>query len=714
VPTRKTLLSIAVLALLPWSAMAQVASPAPVEDERDGPSPGEKAVPRKAQEDRSSRPADRPREPGQQGARSPDAPSGPAAEPPPPDPSAAGTPDSLPAPSRPRDAEPPPLPAARPILPVATSLDAVFERWAERRAALREQDPARAAAAASAVLEARRELAIDNLVPFAFSAVRDADRSLQAGVVADALTHAELAVRLAPELADAHATLARARFARSPGEVGAVLSAFSDATGAALSEPHTRRAFLGELVAALVAAVLTAGAVALGLLLLRSLRLFLHDFHHLPLLRGSAGIQASFLGLVLLATPAAFGLGPLAFMAVALLAAWLYLTTSERLALTAALLVVAATPWAAQQVSRSLAWTGTLAEAVHDLEHASPGDAEVAALADRASQGTPPAALTAALGRHAKRRGDLAAAARWYEEALRADPRAAEVEVNLGNVHFLQGDLEKAKASYLAAVDHAAGDRTIQAAAHYDLSKLYLRSSDIERSSASRDRAEQEDGAFLRRFGADDDFSANRYLVDVPVPAAKVLALAGGDDTPEAIRDAARLHLAGALPPWTWPWVPVGLGALLWGLVLLLPRLAPSHACERCGRPACRRCDGGGGPLCGQCVNVYVKKGVVEARDRMRKDAEVRRHEQVRRALIRGLAVASGGGGHLYAGLPWRGLALLTALLFLGFLGWSWRGLMPPPLPTPYLLVAKLAVIIPTALAVYLVAVRDLFRRTES
>jgi hypothetical protein len=158
--------------------------------------------------------------------------------------------------------------------------------------------------------------------------------------------------------------------------------------------------------------------------------------------------------------------------------------------------------------------------------------------------------------------------------------------------------------------------------------------------------------------------------------------------------------------------MPLALVTLLWGLVLLEGRLAPSRACERCGRPACHRCDGGSGPLCGQCVNVFVRKGVVEARDRLRKEAEVRRHEQVQQVVTRTLGVVSGGGGHLYGGHPWLGLALLTTLLFLGFLVWFWRGVMPPPLPTPYLLMGKLAAAIPGAIVIYLVAVRDLFRRT--
>ena len=708
-PTRQTLLAIAVLALLPWPAPAQVSSPVPVDDEREAPPPEPPAPARKA--------APKPRR-GEERPRLPDGPSAtpaaaePAAEAPPPDPAAANAPDRLPAPAEPRPPEAPALPAARPILPVTTSFDELYLRWVERRTALREADPARAAAAASAVLAIRRELAIENLVPFAFSEVRETNRTLEAGLVSEALAHAELAVQLAPSLADAHVAVARARFARSPGDLMAVLSPLRDAVSAALGEPHTRNAFFADLLAALFAAVLAAAAVALAVLLARSLRIFLHDFHHLPLLRGSAGIQAGFLGLLLLAAPLAFGLGPLAFVAVALVAAWLYLSNPERLALTAALLLASATPWLAQQAARAIAWTGTLADSVHELEHGAPDAVQLAALTELASRGGAPPQLLAALGRQAKRRGDLSAAATWYAEALRADPRAAEVEVNLGNVLFLRGDLEGAKASYLAAVDHAAGDRTIQAAAHYDLSKLYLRASDIEKSSAARDRAEQEDGAFLRRYGADDDFSANRYLVDVPVPAAKEQALADGDTAPEAIREALRARLVGSLPLWAWPWLPGGLAALLWLLALLETRLAPSRACQKCGRPACHRCDGGGGPLCGQCVNVFVRKGVVDARDRLRKEADVKRHERIQLGLTRALGVLSGGGGHLYGGHPWLGLAVLTTLFFLGFVVWFWRGVMPPPLPTPYLLTGKLVVAVPGAIVVYLAAVRDLFRRT--
>jgi hypothetical protein len=285
--------------------------------------------------------------------------------------------------------------------------------------------------------------------------------------------------------------------------------------------------------------------------------------------------------------------------------------------------------------------------------------------------------------------------------------------VNVGNVLFLKGDLEGAKAAYLAATDRAAGDLTTLAAAHYNLSKLYLRTADVERSAAALDRAQQEDGDFIRRYG-DDDFSANAYLADVPVPPGRVAALATSDGTPDAVREYLVARLGGALPRDAWPWAPLAVLGLLWALVAARGRFAPSRPCEKCGRSACVRCDApsGAGALCGQCVNVFHKKGVVDARDRLRKEAQVRRHAQIRRTATRALALVGGGAGHVYDGAPGRGFALITALLFVGFVVWFWRGILPPPLPSAYVLAGKLLVAIPVGVALYAWAVRDAFRRS--
>jgi tetratricopeptide (TPR) repeat protein len=611
---------------------------------------------------------------------------------------------------------PPPTPAvdlARQIVPVSTSWAELMRHWGDRRDALREQDPARAARAEAALLGAKRELAIRNLGALAASEVRASMRALGANLPDLGLRHAETAVRLAPDHADAHLALARARFALAPSEPAPFLAAVGDALAAAVREPHTVRAFQGDLAASGFAAFFTAGAAAIVLLFVRRARLFFHDFHHLPLLSGSQPAQAGFLALVLLATPAAFGLGPFAILAVLALAAWLYLSRAERLVVTIALAGLVAFPAATGVVARATAWTGTAAETVFALEHGILAEEKVAELAARAEALPAPAAIHAALGRWHKRRGALDEAERWYEKAAVADPSAPELQVNLGNVRFLQGDLEGAKAAYLAAGDRAGPDLRVAAAAHYDLAKLYLRTSDMEKAAAARERAEAEDAEFLRENGSDDDFSANRHLVDVPVPEEKIGALAASDDAARALEETVRSRLFGPLPRGLFPAAPAAFLAFLWLVALIAARLRPSTACERCGRAACARCDGAAAALCGQCVNVFTRRGVVDARDRLRKESEVLHHARLSRAVARSLSLVGGGAGHLHLGAAGRGFAVTFALLFAGFLIWFWRGVTPPPQPSPYVLAGKLLFAVPLAAALWGWAVRDVFRRTR-
>ena len=261
---------------------------------------------------------------------------------------------------------------------------------AERRRALREADPAGADAAQKTLLAAQRELGIENLLPLAASEVRAVYRALSSNLPAEALARAEVAVSLAPDWPEARLSRARALLASSTGGVGAAAAAVADALAAALRDPQTVRAFEGDLLAALLAALLLAGFLTLILPAARTLRLVLHDFHHLPLLRGTADVQAAFLALVLLSMPLALGLGPLAVATTWLLFAWLYLSLRERLVATAVLLLLFSLPWAAERAAAITVWTGTLADHVQQIEHGALSDEEAAADVKALAQGAPP------------------------------------------------------------------------------------------------------------------------------------------------------------------------------------------------------------------------------------------------------------------------------------------------------------------------------------
>ncbi|MBI5070540.1 MAG: tetratricopeptide repeat protein [Deltaproteobacteria bacterium] len=625
-----------------------------------------------------------------------------------------------PAPAAPAEPPPPPPRAATPpqrevpqpkaIEPVKGSWDGLLQAWKERRRALREQDAPAARAAARRLLDLKRELGIENLQAHAASEVREVERTRRARLPADAVEHAELAVQLAPDLADAHLALARARLARDPSQPGAAAAPLWAAILAAVAEPHTSRAFLGDVLGAALAALVAAAALTLLLLGLRHVRPMLHDFGHLPLVRLATPLQAGFLALVLLGLPLAAGFGPWVALAVLAAATWLYLSNAERLVALAALAALALLPWAAAGSARLTAWTGSLAEDVFEIERGADAGERVARLSSR--DRLPPPALVA-IGRWHKRRGALGEAQRWYDKALEAGGRTPDLLVNMGNVKFLQGDADGAKALWLDAADRAVDAPVALAAASYNLGKLYLRQAALEQSQQARRRAEQLAPELLARYGSDDDFRANRWILDVPVDRRAIDPLAADDDTPALAAEAVRSRLSGLVPPAAWPFLPLGLLALLLLSTPLLRPVRHSASCERCGRSACPRCDAQAGPLCGQCVNVFVRRGVVEARDRQRKEAQVRRHELRQRWGTRLLALCSGGAGHVWHGEALRGFLLMLGLAFAVFVLVFWRGLVPPPHPSPYLLVGKLAAALPLALLLYGLAVRDAFRRSR-
>ncbi len=599
--------------------------------------------------------------------------------------------------------------AVRAIEPVRARYQDLIDAWSERRKSLREQDLVRAKASQSRLLALKTELGIENLDDVAAAEVRASARALEARAPGDAVARAELAVALAPDLASAYVALARAHLANEPGQAVAALKDLGAAVSAAAREPRTARAILGDVLAAMLLAVFGAATLLLGLFFLRRARLVLHDFHHLPVVRLATPLQAGFLALVILALPVALRLGLAALPIMLGLLAARYLEVHERMVATLALVAIALLPWGAQRASELVAWTGTLAEDVYVLEHGADDGRVAARLEARAARGELPAPALLALGRHHKRRGDLQAALRWYQAAGRSRPDAL---VNIGNVLFLEGDADGAKAAYLAAIDRAGADVTSLAAAHYDLSKIFLRQSALDQAQEARKKAALEDSALTERYGSDEDFRANRWLIDVPVPPGEIGPLAA-DDAPRAMGDAVLTWLAGPFPSSSWPWIPLALALALWPIALARRRLTPSEACERCGRPACQRCATVADGLCGQCVNVFAKRGVVDPRDRLRKEAQVRRYASTRRLVSRGLALVSGGAGHVWHGEAARGALVLLVLAFLAAVAVPRRWLVPLPYPPAWVAIGKLVLVAPLALLVWAVAVHDLFRRTR-
>jgi hypothetical protein len=72
-----------------------------------------------------------------------------------------------------------------------------------------------------------------------------------------------------------------------------------------------------------------------------------------------------------------------------------------------------------------------------------------------------------------------------------------------------------------------------------------------------------------------------------------------------------------------------------------------------------------------------------------------------------------GGAGQVFQGAAVAGALFLLAILYTAFVIWFWRGIMPPPHPSEYVLAGKLLVAVPLGIALWALAIRDAFRRTR-
>jgi tetratricopeptide (TPR) repeat protein len=580
-------------------------------------------------------------------------------------PAAVKTPAATPGPS---EAAPPPpsRPARAPVLAPRVSDAEVLGVWDRWRAARATNDGATADAAQAELVRLRAELGATHLEPISMGFLREAGVRRRAGDMTGAVRLAELAVELSPALPAARFALAEVYAEASPGDVSRYLGQARTAFAALLSDARYRRPVLADLGAlGLLAWVATAAAVV-GLFFVRRVRYALHDFHHL-LPRAVARWQSALLGVLLLSLPLALGLGGALVLVVLLGVVALYLTRAERVVAAVLVAGLAVVPLAAGQLARVTAFAGTPAEDVYLLERGGLS-AEGAAARVLARQQARAASFTelVALAHYEARRGQLEEARTHFKAATGLRSGDARLLVRFGNALVGLGDEDGAAQLYVQA---AQADATL-AAPHYNLAQVYRRRAktlpdsqvgrELDRAATAIAAAQALDGELLRREPPPDNrLMLNQLMLSPAMHEAEWLPLADGTETGRQVEAQLEQWLLSGAPRGPVAW---GLTALLAVLAVLWGgagmRLRAAKSCERCGRPVCTRCDpelGIGSKQCGQCVNVFSRKGLVPQPLRARKQTEVDRYQAWAGRLSYALGALLSGAGHVASGVPVRG-----------------------------------------------------------
>lgn len=577
-----------------------------------------------------------------------------------------------------------------------------------RQKALLEQDARRADSEAKALRDLKLELGFPDFQTVGNALTREGERRLQGKLGAQARQAASLAVDLSPGLPEAWWLLARADLS-ADGFSGLVPAAQAglQALRAEVTNPLGRRALLGNLVISALWASLAALALALALLAVGVLRYGLHDFHHFfP--KGASPVQTGLLGLILLAIPWLFRLGPFAVLASLAIAAWVYLDRAGRTVVALALALAVALPFGLGEVAARTA-VSPLALDLWTAETDLDAEPAVARLTVLAQEAHPSPAVLAVLAHRAKRLGKLDEAELLYRRALTATPGRADLENNLGNVRLLKGDLKGAQALYESSIDHDPS----RAATYFNLGQTFNRLLQLDQSQEAQRHALELDRSLIEQHMSAPP-RANLYLIDSGLVFADVASLGSGAElASRGVRAQATSRIFGPLAA-IWPGLVVALALLLGALGALRKRLAPSEACRKCGRPVCSRCDPGlpSEGLCGQCVNVFLRKSVADPPARIRKEARVKAYQIFRVRLARTLGVLLGGGGHIALGEIALGTGLLLAIaLCLAIAFGVFNVLRAPEQGIAWALTAGLCAVL--CLTLYLVAVRDLFSKTR-
>jgi tetratricopeptide (TPR) repeat protein len=524
----------------------------------------------------------------------------------------------------------------------------------------------RALVARGAVEEAERQIrsAVDYMKREGIAAapevagafLAEARRALEEGDYRRARQGFQNATRLDPSAAAAHYGLALARLRGERDLRGAAIEGLRGLR-VTLTDPDSLYHLLGNGLLVLYLGLCAGGALATGLLGLRSAPAFSHDLKERA--RGRVSTEtAHLLGWGILALPVLLLL-PLAW-AMAFWAATLfgYLRRGERVVVAGVLLLLVL----AGPTGRLLDWVfGTAsdpaARALILAVRGQPG-AEQEQLLRRLAEEHPDEPLYPfLLGTVHRAGGRLEEAMAMYRRVLQIDPRNALALVNLGNLQALRQEFAVAQTQYRRALEI----EPRLALALYNSHLAHLETFHLESAEEALREARRLDEALVTELLArGQEGQAKRTPVDATYPPGElwtraVMLRVGPGLRREWVRAlGAPATVAGAVGLIAAIVVP-GLG--------VVPRSGGARRCRRCGGAYCRRCQvtSKHPDHCSACLHLFILRDGLAPAIKGRKMEEVVRY---RRKVFIGRRIVSlllPGSGHVIGGRGLFGAAILAA-----------------------------------------------------
>ncbi len=539
--------------------------------------------------------------------------------------------------------------------------------WAHHVAAEMAGDAEAAAQALQAIRRMRVERNVDTAETVGLGMVLRGLERLGEGDRQGAEEAFRGAVVVAPGLPDSHFGLASAL--RRKGPLGLVPGLSASVSGVmAFLNTGRGRASLAILatMAWLVFVFLLGWTVAFALLL-RKGGLLWHDIEEWL---GPAQSRATALALVLslLLLPAAVfqGWGWLPVWWMALLLA--YLGRAERAAVALlAVCVISVGPMAGVLESTVRTLNDPLYDAALSAVEGVPDRAALGRL-ERAWEDDPEDRdLAYLLGEGLKHAGEYERAAALYQDLLAKDAGDAYARNNLAGIEFARGEYDAALARYREGT--RSEDPKVAATSFYNLSIAYLQKFDYEAFNEAKVNADRLARGLVAQYERWKYDTGDYAVVDLSLGREEVWTKFSGASDSVAVRnvvtggerttrvDSRAGSVLNRFAASIGLMVLVGFAVARWRG----PKAFTVH-CGKCGMAFCRYCHLGqaGSGLCSQCYHLFVVRDGVSGPARNRKLSEVQEASGKRDRVFRVLSLLAPGTGHIYAGRPLVGLALLA------------------------------------------------------
>ena len=395
--------------------------------------------------------------------------------------------------------------------------------------------------------------------------------------------------------------------------------------------------------------------VLVPILLIRHMRAFLHDLEHrLP--RSISKIMSIPLVMLTLALPFVLQGGLLWCLIVPLFMIWAYLSRPMKILCLTLFVFLGLAPeiigFGAGFTDDARYVRGRALYSVIEGDWKGEGEAVIERLAGEDPDNS---SLQFALAVLKKRRREYDAASRLYKGILDVEPDHPGVLVNMGNIHFIRGDLDKAENLYLKAIGL---DRQL-AASHYNLSKLHQSKFLMNQGEREFNRAWRLDPELINYYvRIDHPEYGNRALIDVVPETYPIWDRSRHYEKEGEISDSVWHYLVHGIPLSGARVLTVGLLLLLAAIELYGSRLIRVKLCPSCGDLICKRClrspvtitD-----LCAQCYQVYYHRDGIDPEKRKVKLRAIREHQLGQRTLTILTSIVLPGSGHVLRGYGLKG-----------------------------------------------------------